>query len=84
MGPSSIYLGWFGGHQEAQPRESRPATPSPHPPPPHGQKLKFNAIRALLIGEEQRINKNPQKQLFGAADARRFAYRHEERAPLCL
>jgi hypothetical protein len=31
------------------------------------------AIRAPLIGEAQRIKKNPQKQLIGAANVHHFA-----------
>ncbi len=40
------------------------------------------AIQSPLIGEAQRIKKNPRKLLIGAANLPRFAYWHSEGAPL--
>jgi hypothetical protein len=42
------------------------------------------AIRSPLIGEAQRIKKNPRKLLIGAANSLRFAYWRSEGAPLRL
>jgi hypothetical protein len=42
------------------------------------------AIRVPLIGEAQRIKKNPRKFLIGATNSLRFTYRRGEGAPLRL